>query len=205
MLWSCRRDSKKNILKYMDKKILLIIDCQYDFLDGGKLGVNGSIEKVNNLIEYITQKGDEYEVIIATKDWHPISHCSFNINGGIWPIHCLQHSKGSAIYEPLLIALNSFSRHFEVLTKGINDDHEEYSIFKNDESSEKIKKLVENFGITQIDVCGVALDYCVKDTLYDAKRALPQVKVVLLKDFSPAIGNQDEILKEIENMNFEII
>lgn len=187
------------------KKILLIIDCQYDFLDGGSLGVEGSIDCVNNLISYIKEKGNEYEMIIATKDWHPYSHCSFKENGGIWPVHCLQHSKGSAIYEPLLITLNTFPKYFEVLTKGIKDDHEEYSIFKNEVSTERLKKLVDNFQITQIDVCGVALDYCVKDTMYDAKRALPHIKIVLLKDFSPAIGNKEEILRELENKNFEII
>ena len=186
------------------KKALMIIDCQYDFLDGGSIGVNGSIEKIENLINYFKKEGGGYEIIIATKDWHPYSHCSFKENGGVWPIHCLQHSKGSAIYEPLLIALNTLSKHFEVLSKGIDDDHEEYSIFKNRDSAEKLIKLVEAFDITQIDVCGVALDYCVKDTVYDTKRALPQTKIVVLKDFSPAVGNAEEILKEMENRNFEI-
>ena len=187
------------------KKLLLVIDCQYDFLDGGKLGVDGSTEKIDNLTKYIKEHGKDYEMAIATVDWHPITHCSFKDNGGIWPIHCVQHSMGSAIYESLLFGLNVNTNHFEILTKGLDEDHEEYSIFKNRKSCEKLVNLVNGLGIEEIDVCGIALNYCVKDSLLDGKRTFPHIKFRVLKDFCPCIGEEVETLKYLEENNFEIV
>ena len=170
------------------KKLLLVIDCQYDFLDGGKLGVEGSIKTIQNLGAYVAQHGEEYDAVVATVDWHPIDHCSFKDNGGMWTAHCLQHSYGAAIYEPLLNVLNDKAKSFGILTKGTDPDHEEYSIFKNKESSEKLIDLVNRLGIEEIDVVGIAYDYCVADSVKGGLRALPNVKFNVLGDFCPAIA-----------------
>ena len=191
---------KDKIEKVM-KKLLLVIDCQYDFLDGGKLGVNGSTKIIQNLGTYIAQHGKEYEITVATVDWHPVDHCSFKENGGIWPPHCLQHSYGAAIYEPLLDSLHESTKSLKILTKGVGSDHEEYSIFKNEYSHDRLIGLVDGLGVEEIDVVGIAYDYCVADSVKDGLRCLPNVKFNVLKNYCPAISEDtaNEFTKFIEN------
>ena len=109
-------------------KLYLCIDTQYDFQEGGNLGVDGGKKCGDLQAEYLSKHKDEYGIVIATVDWHPITHCSFKDNGGIWPPHCVQHSHGAAIYQPLLDVLTE-CHNFVTLTKGCDEDHEEYSIF----------------------------------------------------------------------------
>ena len=186
-------------------KLLLVIDAQYDFLENGKLGVYGATELMDKSINYIEAHGKDYAICIATVDWHPITHCSFKENGGMWPSHCIQYSHGAAIYEPILMALNDRTNNFEILTKGIDEDHEEYSIFKNKKSAEKLKKIVEIYGIDEIDVMGIALDVCVSSTIKDGKRIFPNVKWGLLKDYSPSINSPEDTLKQLDEYNVKII
>jgi nicotinamidase/pyrazinamidase len=180
---------KDKIEKVMKKKVLLVIDGQEDFLDGGKLGVNGARNIMDNLANnYIPKHGNDYEFAIATVDYHPFSHCSFKENGGIWPAHCIQHSAGAAIYEPLLQSLHNNMKFLNIFTKGVDDDHEEYSIFKNEESCKKLVDLINKFEIEEIDVVGIAYDYCVADSVKDGLRNLPNVTFRVLKDYCPAIA-----------------
>ena len=76
----------------MGRKILICVDCQYDFIEGGSLGVDGAREAMNRLVEFIKAHYKEYDLIIFTADWHLPSHCSFEANGGIWPRHCVEYS-----------------------------------------------------------------------------------------------------------------
>ena len=187
----------------MNKKILLIVDAQYGFINGN-LPVNGAEITMNNLADFIRKNGKEYEKIVLTADWHPHTHCSFKDNGGIWPEHCVQHTHDAAIFQPIVDALNDIKSDYIVLTKGLDEDHEEYSIFKNNESSRKLVNIVNALEIKDIDVCGVALDYCVLDTTKDGIRKLSGVKFHLLKDFAPSIGNVEEVIKEYEKLNIDI-
>ena len=183
------------------KKLLLVIDSQKDFLDGGKLGVTGSTVMMDGLADFINEHGNEYDLAIATVDWHPIAHCSFDVNGGQWPVRCVQHSEGAAIYEPVLNALNKSTKFFSILTKGTDDSHEEYSIFKNVLSKDKLVHMVNLAEIEEIDVVGIAYDYCVADSVKDGLRTLPNVKFNVIKKFCPAIAKDtaDEFTKFIEN------
>ena len=167
--------------------LYLNIDTQKDFQEGGNLAVDGGKKCGDLQAEYLRNHKDEYAVVAATVDWHPITHCSFKDNGGMWPVHCLQHSEGAAIYQPLLDVLVTCP-HFEVLTKGCDEDHEEYSVFKNDKSCKRLCQLIGIFNIDEIHVGGVAYDYCIADTVKDALRYLPNVKIKVFKDFCPAIA-----------------
>ena len=183
------------------KKALLIIDVQKDFLDGGKLGVNGSIKMLNDLPKFIEDTKNDYEFTVATVDWHPVTHCSFDVNGGMWPAHCIQHSEGAAIYEPVLNAINEHSKFSIILTKGTDENREEYSIFKNALSNDKLNALFMVNEIDEVDVVGIAYDYCVADSVKDGLRAFPNVKFNVIKKFCPAIAEDsaNEFTKFIEN------
>ena len=187
------------------KKILLLIDCQYDFLDGGKLGVDGSIEIMNRLIKYLNEHYKEYDGFYFTVDWHMPTHCSFKENGGIWPPHCIQYSKGAAIYQPLLDFMEEHKIDYTVLTKGLNEDHEEYSVFKNAISSTYLKAICKAEKVEQVDFVGIALNYCVRDSSIDSKKVFTDSKIRVLKDFCPSIGDGSDAIKEMENNGIEVV
>ena len=184
----------------MNGKILLLVDCQYDFING-TLAVNGAEEAMNKLAEFIRSNGKEYDKIILTADWHPQTHCSFKDNGGIWPMHCVQHSKGAAIYQSILDALNDIKADYIVVTKGLNEEHEEYSVFKNELSRDIIVDICNHLKPQVINVCGIAYDYCVGDSVKDGLKTLPNLNFTVLKEYSPAIAEntENDFTKFIEN------
>ena len=162
-------------------KLYLCIDTQKGFQEGGNLAVNGGIICGDRQAHYLMVHKDDYDAVLATVDWHPVTHCSFKENGGIWPAHCTQYSEDAAIYQPLLDVLVTCP-HFEVLTKGCDEDHEEYSIFKNEASRKKLIELIEALGIDEIHVGGEVFEFCVADTLKDGLRYLPNVKFKVFKN-----------------------
>lgn len=184
------------------KKILIIVDAQYDFLDGGKLGVDGAKATMNRLSVYINEHYKDYDAIILTADWHLPSHCSFKENGGIWPPHCIQFSNGAAIYEPILNMLNYHKVDYTILTKGCDEDHEEYSVFKNEKSCNYLKAFKD---VETVDFCGIALNYCLKDSAIDSKKVFTKANIRVLKSYCPSIGDPTEAIKTLEDNNIELI
>lgn len=147
-------------------KLLLVIDPQIDFISG-TLPVPGAADALNNLAKHIADSNGEYAYKVVTTDWHPYNHSSFAEQGGQWPMHCVQNTVGAAIYEPLIAPLNQTAGMLQVLRKGTFADHEEYSIFRNQMSAEHLSKVIKLLNITQIDLCGLAGDFCVLNTLKD--------------------------------------
>lgn len=186
------------------KKILFLIDCQKDFMDGGKLGVDNSTKKMDELAQYIRDSKGQYDAVLASVDWHPNTHCSFKPNGGIWPPHCLQYSEGAAIYEPILNAIDEIGVDFHVFTKGVNEDREEYSVMKNGASNKAIHAFIESNSVEAADFAGIAGDYCVKDSVADFHREIPNVTITVLEPFCPSIDGGTALLEFLKK-NDEII
>lgn len=185
--------------------MLLIIDAQYDFINGS-LAVNGAEDKMNALAMFMKEHGKDYACVAMTADWHPISHCSFKQNGGIWPVHCVQHSHGASIFENVLsegLALNA-----HIFTKGDTETKEEYSVMDNAASSEELVKMILNNGINEIDVAGLVFEFCVAGTVKDGVRLLPNVNFKIFKEFCPILDKKlaDEFTKFIEeNDRIELV
>lgn len=186
-------------------KVLMIIDAQYGFIEGGNLGVEGARDKMNGLVDFIKEHHNEYDNIYLSADWHLPTHCSFKDNGGIWPPHCVQFSHDAAIYQPILDALNEAKVDYHVLTKGCDEDHEEYSVFKNEMSNAFLKAILNVKDIDTVDFAGIALNYCVLDSIKDGKKVFTNAHFRLFKDFTPSIGSPDEALKEIGELGVEIV
>ena len=186
------------------KKILFLIDCQKDFMDGGKLGVDNSTKKMDELAQYIRDSKGQYDAVLASVDWHPNTHCSFKPNGGMWLPHCLQYSEGAAIYEPILNAIDEIGVDFHVFTKGVNEDREEYSVMKNGASNKAIHAFIESNSVEAADFAGIAGDYCVKDSVADFHREIPNVTITVLEPFCPSIDGGTALLEFLKK-NDEII
>ena len=182
-------------------KILILVDCQYGFLEDGNLPVEGATHKMDRLAEFIRENGPAYNKIFLTADWHPHTHCSFKANGGVWPEHCVQHTHDAAIYQPIIDALNAINSDYIVLTKGVDEDHEEYSVFKNEKSNALLTNICEMLKVTDIDVAGEVFEFCVAETVKDGLRELPNVNFHIFKDFCPTLDKQrsEDFKKFIEN------
>lgn len=156
---------------------LILVDLQNDFLPGGALGVPGGDE----VIPLANRLMDDFEIIVATQDWHPPDHGSFAANHPgrqvfesidlsglpqtLWPVHCVQGTPG-AEFAPGLDA----GRITRVFRKGTRPEVDSYSgLFDNGRRhSTGLAEWLREQGVTRVIVCGIATDYCVKFTALDA-------------------------------------
>jgi nicotinamidase/pyrazinamidase len=140
-------------------RALIIVDVQRDFLPGGALGVPGGDEVIARINELV-QEGD-YDVVLATRDWHPQDHASFAAQGGPWPPHCVQGTPGAELSPDLdRDAIDA------VIDKGTSREGEGYSGFETGE----LGTLLRTERVTALTVTGLATDYCVSATARDALR-----------------------------------
>ena len=174
------------------KRLLIIVDPQVDFTTGS-LAVNGGCEAMDNLIEAF-QNGlaRNYDRIFVTQDCHPANHCSFVEQGGDFPPHCVRDTKGSKIYPDLQDELEHVNGiEVEYLTKGDRADVEEFSILKNQKSCEHIKEMIKAEEYAGIDICGIASDYCVYETLKDLIEFYPAEKIRVATNCVAAVADNE--------------
>ncbi len=172
--------------------ILLIVDPQNDFINGS-LPAPGAKKAMDALAEYVRNEGNRYDKILITCDYHPITHCSFIQNGGKWPPHCVAGTEGAQIWPPLKSALEGGI--YEVLHKGEDPEQEEYSIFRNPHARMRLMEIADAKNIECFDICGIAGDYCVLQTLKDGVEIFGADKFQVLSAFIPSISD-DAILGE---------
>lgn len=135
------------------KKALLIVDVQNDFCPGGALAVNDG----DKIVPIINQIENKFDIVISSQDWHPATTVHFEK----WPPHCIAGTFG-ADFHPNLITDKIDLK----LLKGTGNKDDGYSAFEATNVS-LIDYLHEN-QITDLFVCGLATDYCVKATVLDA-------------------------------------
>lgn len=178
-------------------KMLLLIDCQNDFITGS-LAVPGAKDIMDALTRYVEKYGKNYKIITFTMDQHPSDHCSFKENGGEWPAHCVRFSEGAAIYMPLLKAVNETGVRVIFLEKGKDAKKEEYSAFENFINKAGIQHLVTGEDIEQIDVSGIAAEYCVLESVKSLVNQGFSKQINVIEDFCPAIGDGSELHDFVE-------
>lgn len=146
--------------------VLVIVDYQNDFVHPeGMLSVPGA----EDISHGINRAIDDYDVVYATKDWHPPDHCSFMTFGGEWPAHCIAGNRGAEFSN--LLKTNKIRAVFH---KGMDKKVEEYS----GATGELCAALDQIPEVTVVDVCGVAFDYCVKFTASAIKNNGYNVRVL---------------------------
>lgn len=179
-------------------KALLLVDIQNGFCPGGNLAVSEGdavVPVANRLID-----SGYYDLIVASQDWHPANHGSFasqhegkspfemgELSGKpqmMWPDHCVQGTSDAEFHPDLKASAISY-----VQRKGENPSVDSYSAFRdNDQNAVTgLAEYLREKGVTQLDVCGLATDYCVSFSVCDAVDMLPDVKVRFIEDASRGI------------------
>ncbi len=162
-------------------KTLVIVDFQKDFCcSSGSLYVKGSEESEQAIIDFINKNTKDINEVIFTVDWHSPNHCSFVKNGGTWPMHCVQFTEGAGISDNIMKACIDNNITVKVFKKGNCDDTEEYGAFnymwEYDQNHYHYLKTVNEANqhiyieSSDIIVCGIAGDFCVKETLNNLLR-----------------------------------
>lgn len=157
-------------------KALLIVDVQNDFLPGGALAVSEG----DLVIPVINSLQEHFDLIVATQDWHPPDHGSFaanhpgrnvgefiDLNGVqqiLWSVHCVQESVGADFHTDL-----ERDKWAAVFQKGTQKTVDSYSGFfdNNRQGDTGLSSFLKKEGATDLFVCGLATDYCVKFTVLD--------------------------------------
>ena len=140
-------------------RALVIVDFQNDFTPGGALAVEGGDEIAGRINELAASGA--FDLVVATRDWHPPEHGSFARQGGPWPEHCVQGTPGAELHGAL-----DRARVDVVVDKGQDPATEGYSGFEGTQ----LGQLLRDRGIDEVTVVGLATDYCVKNTALDALR-----------------------------------
>jgi len=167
---------------------LIVVDVQSDFTPGGALGVVGG-DRVIDRINDLAGSGD-FDLVVATRDWHPPHHDSFEPQGGPWPVHCVAGTEGAEL-DPRL----ERSSIDAVIDKGQSIDSEGYSGFQGTE----LGSLLRAEWVDTVTVVGLATDYCVKHTALDALREghAVTVDVSATAGVEAQAGDVEEALDEL--------
>jgi nicotinamidase/pyrazinamidase len=151
--------------------VLLVGDIQVDFCPGGALAVPGGDQIIPVINDAIRLFHAGRLPIIAVRDWHPPKHVSFNEQGGPWPVHCVRMSKGAQFHPELVLPPGTV-----VVSKATDPEREAYSAFEGTTLEDRLRELHAE----RLFVTGLATDYCVRQTVLDARRL--GFQVVVLED-----------------------
>jgi nicotinamidase/pyrazinamidase len=194
---------------------LIIVDVQNDFCPGGALAV----PEGDQVVPIINRLQPHFELVVATKDWHPPDHLSFAANHGktpgevielnqrpqvLWPNHCVQGTKGAEFVPQL-----DRSRIARVFQKGAERGVDSYSgFFDNDgRTSTGLGDYLREQGVEQVYLCGLATDYCVKFTALDALRL--GFEVYLIEDACRGVnlkpGDVEQAVAEMREAGARVI
>lgn len=177
------------------KKALLIVDVQNDFSPKGALAVPKGDKIIPAINKYIKIFAKRKLPIFATRDWHPRKTRHFKKFGGVWPVHCIQNTKGSEFHPKLRLPKEAI-----LLYKGMDPKKDSYSAFHaQDRNGMGFSGWLKILGIGELYIAGLATDYCVKFSTHDAIRQ--GLKVMLLMDAIKGVNlkprDSEEAIKEM--------
>ena len=168
--------------------VFVIVDVQNDFFPDGALPVPEGDHVIPVLNDYIRIFKKANARIFATRDWHPPNHISFKAHGGSWPTHCVQNTEGAKFHSDLNLPSDT-----AIVSKAMDPFREAYSGF----DATELVNMLKTQGTTRVFVGGLATDYCVKNTVLDARKL--GFEVVLLLDASRGINAEpDDVAKAVD-------
>ena len=192
----------------MKKSALFLVGLQLDFMPGGSLPVpfgDRIVQIINGLI-------DKFDIVIASRDWHPADHMSFTTNNPgtkvldeikidgknmiIWPPHCVQNTDGAKFHKDLKMS------NVLVFTKGDYKKEHSFSGFYGKRKGISVEEYLKYKGVEEVYVVGLAGDYCVKETSLDCSVFF---KTYFIIDAIRFIGSPNKTLEELVKNNVMII
>ena len=181
-------------------RALLVIDVQKDFCEGGSLAVEGGDAVAKRICNDIDS--DQYDVVVVTQDWHidPGEHFDE------WPVHCKAGQQGAELHPAAAAFADSAKATY--FRKGMHaaaySGFESFMVRRGSDGEEvtdtPLLDVLRLQGITEVDVCGLATDYCVKATVVDAVKSGFETTVLL--DFCAAVSPETEraAIQEMRNV-----
>ncbi|MGI9542193.1 MAG: bifunctional nicotinamidase/pyrazinamidase [Cyclobacteriaceae bacterium] len=196
--------------------VLILVDLQYDFLPGGALAV----PEGDKIIPLVNQLQSQFDLIVATQDWHPAEHQSFasqhpgkqvgeevDLQGlpqVLWPDHCIDSTHGAALSEEL--KRDKIKRIFR---KGTDPEIDSYSGFFDNghKKATGLGDYLKEQGVDKVFIVGLATDYCVKYTALDAAHLGFETTVITdaTKGVNLQPGDSDVAMKEMEEKGVRLI
>jgi len=181
-------------------RALFVIDVQNDFTEGGTLAVEGGAAVAAAITDYLRANPDDYDVVIASRDWHH----GDDLNGGhfaapgaapdfvdTWPRHCVAGEPGSDYHPALDTTLIDVH-----VRKG--QGKPAYSIFEGvTDSGASLTDALDDLDVTDVDVVGLATDYCVRASALDALAAGRHVRVLTDLVAGVAAASSEAALTEL--------
>jgi len=197
-------------------KALLLVDIQNDFLPGGSVAV----PQGNEVVPIANRLLSQFELVVASQDWHPVHHGSFaanhpgkklgeriTLNGLtqiLWPNHCVQGSRGAQLVSDL-----QTEKIQKVFQKGTDSEVDSYSTFFDNARRKNtgLAAYLKDRGVTEIYLMGLATDYCVKFSALDAVSL--GFKTFLIEDGCRGVNLQPDdsqkAIQEMRNAGVQII
>jgi nicotinamidase/pyrazinamidase len=188
-------------------RALFIIDVQNDFTEGGSLGVDGGTAVATGISSLLARHPHRYDHVFASRDWHDAT----NSNGGhfadgaepdyenTWPSHCVAGTYGAEYHAEL--ATDAVDVH---VRKGMG--RPAYSIFEGTTTNdETVAGLLDSLGVTDIDVAGIATDYCVRQSALHAIESGRSVRILADLVAGVAADSSAAALVELEAAGAEIV
>jgi nicotinamidase/pyrazinamidase len=185
---------------------LLVVDFQNDFTPGGALPVAHGDE----IADPINAIADRFGFVVATRDWHPPDHGSFEgvevdpgkwrgiDPPGIWPVHCVQGTPGAELHASL-----DRSKVDQVVDKAQDPNTQGYSGFHGGNLADVLRE----HGVDHVYVAGLATDYCVKNTVLDAVREGFDVTVVgdAIRGIDVKPGDSERAIEEMRDAGADVV
>ncbi|GIG21647.1 nicotinamidase [Cellulomonas chitinilytica] len=177
------------------KSALIVVDVQNDFCEGGALAVAGGADVAARISDYLRRRGDQYDTIVATRDWHaplPDTNAGHFAADGTspdyvttWPVHCVAGTAGAEYHPDLVLPERTVH-----VVKG--ESRQDYSGFQGrvvdaPPGQATLGRLLVARNVAHVDVVGLATDFCVAATATDARRKGATL-VSVLTDLTAAVS-----------------
>ncbi len=192
-------------------KAIALIDLQNDFIDGSlAVGSERFYKAWDNTMKLVAR--ENFDVVLATMDYHPKNHCSFKAQGGVWPDHCVRGSEGGRLNWKVMEFLDGVAKtklergedYPLTLLKGKDAVEEEYGVnlldterYTFDEAKDTVRK------ITEIHIAGLCTDFCVKNCAIETAKSNKEIPVYVHNICSVAINPDEKIdFSDYPNIHF---
>lgn len=197
-------------------KALIIVDVQNDFCAGGALATDRGAKIASLISEYVEDNHHRYEAVVATQDWHidPGAHFSDTPDFvDSWPVHCVANTEGAEIHPNLdTDYIEAYFRkgRYEAAYSGfeglqapeesvMTGEHEPGATLDDEGPKTPLADWLDEREIQDVDIVGIATDYCVLATAKDAVDAGYETRVLI--DLTAPVHEDklDEVIAEMED------